>query len=141
MILDNFKSFPKTGKILAIDWGGRRIGLAVCDESRNFTFARSRIDNRFDLAKTEIKNFVEYERIVGIILGLPLRLNGEDSDTTRKVRQFAIELETVLDIPIALFDESLTSFEASESGADKDHIDSESARLLLENAINLISRM
>ena len=130
MIINNFKSFPKKGKLLGIDWGAKRIGIAISDPMRKFVFLRDSKDWENLLME-----------VSGIVIGLPLRLNGEDSDTTKKVRKFANNLSKKTDLPIILFDESLTSFEAVEKGAKKNQLDAESARVLLENAISFINRL
>ena len=130
MIIDDFKSFPPLGRIMGIDWGAKRVGVAVSSPDRKFVFAR---ETNADILKT-----ISEEGIVGIVLGLPLRLDGTDSDTTRRVRKFAAELAAATLVPIVLFDESLTSFEAATGGAK--NLDSESARVLLENAIAVMKR-
>jgi putative Holliday junction resolvase len=137
MIVNDFKSFPPAGRLIGIDWGMRRIGIAVSDERREFVFVRpvqsgqSKIQGILDIVRSE--------KAVGIVLGLPVRLNGDESETTANVRAFAAELATATDVPIILFDESLTSFEAETRGASD--VDSESARVLLENAIAVMRRM
>ena len=138
MIIGKRKSFPKRGKLLGIDWGEKRIGLAVTDPAQKFVFLRQTppLRGSRQAAGAPVGSLVELaedENIVGIVVGLPLRLDGTDSGTTRRVRAFAVELATATDIPIILFDESLTSFEASERTKDKRLLDSESARVLLEN--------
>ena len=145
MIIDNFKSFPPGGKIMGIDWGAKRIGVAVSDPDRKFVFIRQCLFNKPPRPQSghpstggELLKVIADEGVVGIVLGLPLRLDGTDSPTTVRVREFARELAGVVDVPIILFDESLTSFEAEESGAK--NLDSESARVLLENAIAVINR-
>ena len=148
MIVNNFKSFPKTGKLLGIDWGEKRIGLAISSPDQKFVFTR---DSRSGIRDPEFVNFIQDEDIVGIVLGLPLRLDGTESKTTARVREFAKDLQNKTDVPIILFDESLTSFEASSlslRGARRatrqsrnDTLDSKSAQVLLENAISFISRL
>jgi len=133
MICDNFKTFPKHGKLVGVDWGEKRIGLSVSDPDRSFAFARPAAP---DMAG--VLAIISGESAAGVVLGLPLRTNGEESETTKRVRDFAAQLAAKTDVPIILFDESLTSFAAIDAGA-KD-IDSESARILLENAIAVMRR-
>jgi putative Holliday junction resolvase len=138
MICHDFKDFPKTGRLIGIDWGGRSIGVAASDPDRKFVFVRPPITNRE--SRIAIRDLIRSENVVGVVLGLPLRLDGTDSPTTKRVRKFAADLAAQTDIPIILFDESLTSFEAAENGADAGGLDSESARVLLENAIAVMGR-
>lgn len=149
MILPDFKAFPRTGRIVGIDWGAARTGVAVSDASREFVFTRDAIDARragvCDLAR-RVADVVANEGAVGIIIGLPLHADGTESDTTARVREFATALTQVTDLPIYLLDESYSSVTAqSEMGrvrrADiKQKLDSASARVILENAISLIRR-
>lgn len=149
MILPDFKAFPRTGRIVGIDWGAARTGVAVSDASREFVFTRDAIDARraggCDLAR-RVADVVANEGAVGIIIGLPLHADGTESDTTARVREFATALTQVTDLPIYLLDESYSSVIAqSEMGRVrrtdiKQKLDSASARVILENAISLIRR-
>jgi len=147
MILDDFKVFPRDGRLIGIDWGARRTGVAVSDESREFVFARAPIVSRdaAELVRAVAKLIIS-EKVVGIVIGLPLRTDGSESDTTKMVREFADALATATDVPIIFIDETLSSAVAQEQmgrvrRADiKEKLDSNSARLILENAIDLVSR-
>ncbi len=135
MILDNFKDFPTTGRLLGIDWGARRIGAAVCDETRTFVFPRGVV--------TDVLGIANEERVVGIVIGLPVRSDGSESETSAKVREFANSLKT--DLPIVFIHEDLTSHEAAERIRENKKrgasLDAESAVIILENAIGLIARL
>ena len=148
MILPDFKAFPRSGRILGIDWGLRRIGVAVSDPMRDFVFARDAIvlqrgaDNHSDLVAETAKR----ENVVGIIVGLPLYPDGMESDTTKMVRDFIDKLAKKTDLPICTIEENLTSVSAQEDMGRvrvrdlKTRLDSESARVILENAIAMINR-
>ena len=130
---------------MGIDWGAKRIGVAVSDPERKFVFIRQCLLEKpprplraHPSTGGELLKIIAEENIIGIVLGLPLRLDGTDSETTARVREFAGELAAATPVPIVLFDESLTSFEAAESGSE--NLDSESARVLLENAIAVMNR-
>lgn len=141
MVLTDFKDFPRHGRILGIDWGGRRVGTAVSTPDQNFVFAAAQIANSKDqIAIAEIVKLIESENIVGIVLGLPLHADGTDSDTTKMVREFAKNLTKETAAPIMFIEENLTSVEASERTKDKKSLDSESAAVILENAIAMIKR-
>jgi putative Holliday junction resolvase len=91
---------------------------------------------------------VKSEKIVGIVIGLPLYSDGSDSDTTKQVRAFAAGLAAQTDLPIIFCEENLTSIEAEENIKNQKSairnqksIDSESARIILENAIAMIKRV
>ncbi len=147
MILPDFKAFPRTGRLMGIDWGLRRIGVAVSDETRDFVFVRPVINiNRSDDAAAIVARVATDERACGIVVGLPLYPDGAESDTTKMVRDFIATLAQKTDLPIVTVEENLTSVSAQESMGRvrvrdiKEKLDSESARVILENAIALISR-
>ena len=147
MILHDFKVFPRTGRLIGIDWGARRTGVAVSDESREFVFARSPIVacGTDELVRAVVE-LVVAEKVVGIVIGLPLRMDGSESDTTKMVRRFADALLAVTDIPIVFIDETLSSTAAAEEMGCatvrdiKEKLDSNAARVILENAIDLMAR-
>ena len=148
MILPDFKAFPRNGRVLGIDWGLRRIGVAVSDPMRDFVFARDAIvlprgaENHADL----VADMAMQENAVGIIVGLPLYPDGTASDTTKMVRDFIDKLAEKTDLPICTIEENLTSVSAQEDMGRvrvrdlKARLDSESARVILENAIAMINR-
>ncbi len=147
MILDDFKVFPRDGRLIGIDWGARRTGIAISDETREFVFARDPIVmKKSDELVDKILNLVRAEKIAGIVIGLPLRMDGTESETTGRVRAFADALATATDIPIIFIDETLSSTAAQEEmgrvrRADiKEKLDSNAARLILENAIAMMAR-
>ena len=148
MILSDFKAFPRDGRVLGIDWGLRRIGVAVSDPMRDFVFVRDVIslprgaENHAEL----VAEMVREERVVGIVVGIPVRGDGTESDTTKMVRAFMERLSEITNLPICGIEENLTSHAAQEemgrvSVRDlKQRLDSESARIILENAIAMINR-
>ena len=149
MILPNFKVFKPNGRLLGLDWGARRTGVAVSDVSRDFVFVRPSIvtdKNDRDTLINRIIEIINSENISGIVIGLPLRADGSDSETTIMVREFANMLSGKTDLPIVFIDETLSSMAAQEqmgrvNRSDiKENLDSNSARVILENAIALIKR-
>ena len=133
--------------MLGIDWGARRTGIAVSDETKEFVFAREPIlAENIDDQVHKILGLLGSEKIVGIVLGLPLRMDGGDSDTTTAVRAFAQKLSDRTDVPIVFLDETLSSAEAQGQMGRlrpykiKEKLDSQAARVILENAIAIVKR-
>ena len=126
------------GRILAVDWGRRRIGLAVCDELgltvRGLdTLVRTKREADLEsLART-----ADDENAVLILVGRPLALDGSETKSSGEAERFARTLSKRLRLPFMLHDERLTSREAENilrgrpySKADVDRV---AASLLLES--------
>lgn len=145
MIMPDFKDFPRNGRVIGFDWGARRTGVAITDESREFTFVRDPIVGG-DMAQ-QMAKMAEKEKAVGIVIGLPLRTDGTESETTKMVRDVAEQVAHYTDLPICFIDETLTSSTAAEETKlhtikdVKTKLDSQSARIILENAIAVINRL
>lgn len=107
-------------KILGIDHGIVRIGIAVSDESSTIAFGREIILNNKDVF-TKIKKFISDEYITQIVIGYPLTLKGEKSEQTLAVEKFETDLKNALsaapfsNITITRWDERFTSKMASDS--------------------------
>lgn len=148
MILPDFKAFPRVGRILGVDWGARRTGVAVSDASREFVFTRPPVvvKSADDIAP-QIAQMATSENVAGIVIGLPVHADGTESETTKMVRCFANRLAQLTDLPICFIEENLTSFTAQEQMGRvrvrdiKQKLDSESARVILENAIAVLGRL
>ena len=147
MILHDYKDFPRVGRILGIDWGLRRCGVAIADEIRDFVFVRPQLNvkNQDELVQ-KILDIASVDKIVGFVVGLPLHADGSDSETTKMVRVFADALSFETDLPIIFVEENLTSSAAQEEigrksiSKIKQELDSVSAKIILENAIALLKR-
>ncbi|MDR1489336.1 MAG: Holliday junction resolvase RuvX [Desulfovibrio sp.] len=133
-------------KYLAIDYGEKRSGLALTDSSGKAVFPRPVLvmggKKEFvravaDLAKTE--------KITALVLGLPLRLNGEMGESAERVLKAAGSLSRALALPVYLMPETLSSFAAEErlraAGFKGNRLrlalDGASAVLILESFMNL----
>ena len=104
------------GKILALDYG-RTIGLAVSDIDRQMAFGRGTLDRGRGLAFVcdSLKDLCMKEAITEIVIGLPLNMEGDETEQTKRFRGFAAKLELVVHpIPIFFQDEAFTTFEANQ---------------------------
>jgi putative Holliday junction resolvase len=130
------------GRILALDVGRKRIGLAVSDElgitaQGIETLQRTRI--RDDLAA--LKNIVEARNVRLLLVGQPLHMSGSESRQSEYTKEFAERLQQYLSIPVVHWDERLTSAEAERmlraAGASLDQkkksVDRLAAVLLLQS--------
>jgi len=100
-------------RYLGIDYGEKRVGLAVSDPT--LTIAQPYKTILFTSIKNlikELKVLIQALDIRKVILGLPLTMKGTDSRKTQEVREFGDKLLEILDIPVILFDERLSSVQA-----------------------------
>jgi len=130
--------------LLAIDLGAKRVGVAVSDELRITVKPLPSIVRRSwkDFLR-RIVALVETYDARGMVIGLPLRLDGVEGEAAQDARAVASKFQRSLGIPVYLQDERLTTFEAASnlrSGARSEQeidaaIDSESAALILRDFI------
>ena len=99
------------GRILGVDAGERRIGLAISDPGGSFALPLNSIPA--DGTEFEaLRHQVEAEGVVEVVVGLPLSLSGEASAQTERARAFASRLEEHAGVPVTMWDERLSSQEA-----------------------------
>src|ERR1700733_4201513 len=105
-----------TGVILAIDYGKKRLGLALSDEfcvtSRPYA-TWTRINRRRDLAR--LRELVRQESVRRIFVWLPLHLDGTPSEMSEEAKSFAKRVEKTIGLPVEMMDERLSSWEARET--------------------------
>jgi putative holliday junction resolvase len=103
------------GRLLALDLGARRVGVAISDELRLTVrpLPALRRSNWKRLLR-EIKDLREQFDARGVVIGLPLRLDGTEGDAAQEARRIAHNLELSLAVPVYMQDERLTSLEAEK---------------------------
>jgi len=116
-----------SGRLLALDVGSRRIGLAVSDAlgiTAQPLDTLTRTNKRADFA--HLKNLIRRHDVSEVVIGNPLNMSGEAGAQAEKIAAFAEELRSRLDLPVHLWDERLTSAEAhrflDDSGHSKDRL-------------------
>jgi len=101
-------------RLLALDVGARRIGLAVSDElgiTAQGLETLQRTNKRADFARL-LEIVAQYD-VAEIVVGLPLHMSGSEGAQAERMRHFAAELGGLTGLPVHLFDERLTSAEAN----------------------------
>ena len=100
-------------RILGIDYGDRKIGLAVSDELKLTAQALETYRRKNQKEDKEyFKKLVSRYEIEEIVVGLPLRMDGSPGTRATKTREFARWLKAVLNLPVLFFDERLTTQQA-----------------------------
>ncbi len=108
------RTLPTTGRLLAVDWGDVRIGLALSDESQVIaapleTLVR-RPGKRFPMPR--FLELVALHAPVGVVVGLPLTGEGEEGPSAQGAREIAEAIERRTGLPLALWDERMSTARA-----------------------------
>ncbi len=140
-------ALPEGGRLAALDVGTRTIGIATCDAGWSFATALVTITRtKFTPDLAALKVILDRERITGVVVGLPLSMDGTDSPRTQSVRQFANSIAAPVARPLLLWDErwSTAAVERDMIAADlsraKRHalIDKLAAAYILQGAIDAL---
>ncbi len=100
-------------RYLAIDYGTKRTGLAICDPTETIVSPLAVIQTQKELLQ-KIKNIIETENVEAVVLGLPLNMDDSLGHQAQLVKKFAEQLKNAIDVPIYLQDERLSSFGAEQ---------------------------
>ncbi|MDD3806532.1 MAG: Holliday junction resolvase RuvX [Candidatus Marinimicrobia bacterium] len=132
-------------RILAIDYGEKRVGLAVSDPLKLIATPLDTLKVSSEKALFEdLLKLIEKWDIHQILVGYPLGLKGNKTQQTQKVDQFVAALKKYVPLPIILWDERFTSTEAEtilhqkgvKPSKNKDLIDQMSARIILQEYLD-----
>ncbi len=139
---------PRNGRLLALDLGMKRVGVAVSDELQ-FTVRPVCVLERLAWKKflKQIIAFLDRFDAVGLVLGLPYNTDGTESEMSREARRLARNFSLSISVPVFLHDERLTSYEAkgylTKLGLSEkeiwERVDSEAAAIILSDFLQLRS--
>ncbi len=151
MISDQVSDFraalPEGGRLLGLDVGTRTIGTALCDAGWTIASAAALIRRgKFSRDLAALKQLIEAQRAAGMVIGLPLNLDGSDSPRTQSVRAFARNLAP-LGLPILLWDERWSTQAVTRTLIDADAsrarraelVDKMAAAYILQGAIDALT--
>ncbi len=128
-------------RLLGLDVGRSRIGVAFCDTSIGIVFPRNVINVKSEeKAIEEIAKVVEQDRIDRIIVGLPLNFNSTRSHVQNYVERFVNLLKKKVKVEVEFFDERFTTKIASMMSNNSKNIDSIAAKIILEDYIKFKSQ-
>ena len=132
-------------RIMGIDYGVRKIGVAISDPLKIISYPYKTIDVKKNPDYiSEIKKIVGEKQIESIVVGYPITLSGNISAQTKITEDFIYKIESVLNIPIYKCDERLSSQEAKrylrqqniKIGHNKEKVDQMSASLILRQFLS-----
>ena len=124
-------------RVLGIDYGTKKIGFALSDEGQKFAFPKTVQPNVWDYVRETIRDFILKENVSEIVLGLPVGLNGRETELSREVRKFSEKLKEVFKLPIHFENEVYSSAQVKTEGSAPEHkIDASSAALILQTFLD-----
>ncbi len=119
-LTDGASSIPREGRILAIDPGEKRIGIALSDPTQTIAqplcTLTKRAGQRFPFRK--VFELIEKHSPVGIVLGLPIAMNGSEDDRALAVRELGIKMNELIQLPVAYCDERFSTARALSAVRD-----------------------
>jgi putative holliday junction resolvase len=140
---------PARGALIGVDVGTKRIGIATSDPDRLLASAVETIARgTFATAAARLLAIVAERKAVGFILGLPLNMDGSEGPRAQGVRAFARNLARLSDLPIALWDERLSSAAVERALIAQDVsrarrakvMDQHAAAFILQGALDRLAR-
>ena len=143
------KKIGKKSRLLGIDPGKKRIGVAISDENKIIaTPYTTIIKNKFSDLLNNLNKIILENDIKGIIIGNPINLDGSTSESSQSAKDLAINLSKNITIPITMWDERLSSRGAFNITSELDinsskkisKLDENSAAFILQGALDYIKR-
>ncbi len=123
-------------RYLGIDYGSKRIGLAVSDEAGSFAFPLKVLGNSENLTK-ELVEICRENNVEGVVVGESKDYLQKDNEIMDEILPFVEELKNVLNLPIYMHPEFLTSQEAERLQGKNDMHDASAAALILKSYLDL----
>ncbi len=144
--MNDLELIAKTsGKILGVDFGDTRTGLAVCDPSRLLASGIGYVSpGGIEKTADAVAEIAKQEKVSALVVGLPVNMDGSEGGRAARCRKFAHLLEERLGLPVAMFDERMTTMTASRylnetntrGKKRKTVIDTLSAQIILQNCLD-----
>ncbi len=122
-------------RYLGIDYGSKRVGIAVSDETKTFANPLTVLQNDENLI-LQIEKICEEKEVEGIVVGESKDFNQNDNEIMGEINPFVENLKNKLNIPIHLHPEFLTSQEAEHIQGKNDMHDASAAALILNHYLN-----
>ncbi len=147
MIAEFREHLPDGGVLMGLDPGTKTIGLALCDAGWRFASPAVTVARRkFRDDKAQIAALVATRQVAGLVIGLPLNMDGSDSPRAQAARAMARNLAD-LDLPTLMWDERWSTVAAERAMIDQDmsrarraeRIDAHAAALILQGAIDALT--
>ena len=142
------KKLDKSSRLLGLDLGKKRVGVAICDSNKKIATPYTTLikDNLKDFLN-ELKKIISENDIRGLVIGNPINMDGSHGKSAQSVNDFSKLISKNISLPITLWDERLSSSAAYKLSSEIDikaakkikKIDENSAAFILQGAIDFLN--
>ncbi|WP_394341930.1 Holliday junction resolvase RuvX [Rhodobacter capsulatus] len=141
---------PRVGALAGLDLGTKTIGVSVSDTLRSIaTPLRTIRREKFTLDAAELLKIVAERQIIGLVLGLPVNMDGSEGPRAQSTRAFARNLEKLTPLPITFWDERLSTVAAERAMLEADLsrkrraelVDHVAAGFILQGALDRLAHL
>ena len=148
-IEDFKKKLPKKSRLMGIDPGGKRVGIAISDENKIIATPYTTLfKNKYSDFVKELIEIVNENKIMGIVIGNPINMDGSSSQSSQSARDLALNLSKDITENITLWDERLSSQGAFNLSNDLgintskkvSKLDQNSAQFILQGALDYLTK-
>lgn len=130
---------PLPGRILAVDYGRRHLGLALSDEGQRVAQIESpRLVNNKSQSLNILEQYVKHQDIKAILIGIPLGLHNKPTQMSQEIKEFIAQVEAATTLPVIAWNETGTSKMAEQNyrGKASKNSHSEAARIMLQEYLD-----
>ena len=140
---------PASSRLIGLDPGSKTVGVALSDPSRMVASPTEHLKRgKFRDLAARLEALVKTEEVGGLVVGLPLNMDGSEGPSAQSARQFAKNLAARLEIPVALWDERLSTAAVERTLIDADLsrrrraevVDKLAAAYILQGALDYLAR-
>lgn len=133
------------GRILGVDFGSRRVGLALTDTHKIMAFPhKTLVYSALEELIEELRKEIGEQKVETVVVGLPIGMRGQQTDQTVRVEEFVSELKRRISVPVRMVDERLTSVQAErvlrerglEPSRHKSRVDKTAAAIFLQSYLD-----
>ena len=148
--LDRFLSLPRHARLLGLDLGTKTIGLALSDVGRQIASPLETIRRvKFQADAAALLRIAEKHAIAGLVIGLPLNMDGTEGPRVQSTRAFVRNLAPLTSLPIVFWDERMSTLAVTRTLLDADAsrarraevVDKMAAAYILQGALDRLMRM
>ena len=146
--IEEFKNkITKKSRLIGLDLGSKRIGIAICDDKQSIATPFKTIHkDTFDKLIDELKLIIKSNNIDGIVVGHPINMDGSEGPSAQSVKDICKNMAKNIDIPTCLWDERLSTVGAFNLSSQLDvniskkvkNIDKNAAAFILQGAIDYL---